>query len=465
MAVDAVAFDFGGVVIRTPFEMAAGLEDRLDLPRGSIDLAGPFDPDADPLRRRFRAGEFTELEYWHRQADRHAELIGAGPDRLRSFIDALFDAPREEVIRPETWDLQSTLRSLGMRLAVLTNDLSRFHDPAWNERMQVLDRFDPFVDLSNTGILKRDPRSYLRLLERIELPADRVLFVDDQPVNIAGAEKVGMQTVHFDVLDRPASISRVLVGRVDAHGMPHGCRGEPELGAHRPLAGSLAQADTVVGDGVGVGFGESGMIVGQPGGGGPAQMARVEAGEDPTVGFPRTAHQRIELPCEKKKLGATIDFASRGLTWARPGTHRHWTLSARSISRRPGSAARRPAPMSTPPPNTSASIERPRSFGPGSAGLRRPLVGPRPGQPSGRPAPPLPQLRRHRNGRGGHYRRVLGGGPEGVPHLVQRLRLGRRHREDPTNGRPRTRGLSGPCSTEYVSYPVCTVQNGKLRKT
>ena len=99
MAVDAVAFDFGGVVIRTPFEMAAGLEERLDLPRGSIDLAGPFDPDADPLWRRFRAGEFTELEYWHRQADRHAELIGAGPDRLRSFIDALFDAPQEEVIR------------------------------------------------------------------------------------------------------------------------------------------------------------------------------------------------------------------------------------------------------------------------------------------------------------------------------------------------------------------------------
>ena len=210
MAFDAVAFDFGGVVIRTPFEMAPGLENRLDLPRGSIDLAGPFDPDADPLWRRFQAGEFTELEYWHRQADRHAGMIGAGPDRLRSFIDALFDAPRDEVIRSETWALQSTLRSLGMRLAVLTNDLSRFHDPAWIERMQVLDRFDPFVDLSNTGILKPDPRGYLRLLDRLELPADRVLFVDDQPVNITGAEKVGMQAVHFDVLDRPASIRRVL---------------------------------------------------------------------------------------------------------------------------------------------------------------------------------------------------------------------------------------------------------------
>ena len=49
-------------------------------------------------------------------------------------------------------------------------------------------------------------------------------------------------------------------------------------------------------------------------------MARVEAGEDPTVGFARTAHQRIKLPCEKKKLGASIDFA---LAWLDMGSTRY----------------------------------------------------------------------------------------------------------------------------------------------
>ena len=210
MPSDAVAFDFGGVVIRTPFEMAPGLERRLGLPAGGIDLAGPFDPDADPLWQRFRAGEFTELGYWQRQADRHAELIGAGPDRLRSFMDALFDAPRDEVLRPDTWRLRQTLIDSGFRVAALTNDLSRFHDPAWIERMDVLDKFDPFVDLSNTGILKPDPRGYRRLLDGLGLEPDQVLFVDDQPVNIAGAEAVGLPTVHFDVLDRPTSIALVL---------------------------------------------------------------------------------------------------------------------------------------------------------------------------------------------------------------------------------------------------------------
>lgn len=97
-----------------------------------------------------------------------------------------------------------------MRVAALTNDLSRFHDPAWVERMDVLDKFDPFVDLSNTGILKPDPRGYRRVLDGLRLDPGQVLFVDDQPVNVAGAEKVGMQAIHFDVLARPASTNRVL---------------------------------------------------------------------------------------------------------------------------------------------------------------------------------------------------------------------------------------------------------------
>ena len=76
--------------------------------------------------------------------------------------------------------------------------------------MDVLDKFDPFVDLSNTGILKPDPRGYRRVLDGLRLAARQVLYIDDQPVNIAGAEKVGVPAVHFDVLDRKASITGVL---------------------------------------------------------------------------------------------------------------------------------------------------------------------------------------------------------------------------------------------------------------
>ena len=164
MAIRAVVFDFGGVVIRTPFEMAPSLKRRLGLAPGSVDLAGPFDLAADPLWQRFRAGEFTELEYWHRQADRHAEMINAGEDRQRSLMDSLFDAPRDGVLRPDTWQLRRALIDRGLRVAALTNDLSRFHDPSWIERMDVLDKFDPFVD----------PRRRRRCSESCRPPRTRV---------------------------------------------------------------------------------------------------------------------------------------------------------------------------------------------------------------------------------------------------------------------------------------------------
>jgi 5,5'-dehydrodivanillate O-demethylase len=50
------------------------------------------------------------------------------------------------------------------------------------------------------------------------------------------------------------------------------------------------------------------------------QMSLVEEGEDPTVGFTREQHERIELPCEKDKFGAGLDFA---LSWIDMGSSRY----------------------------------------------------------------------------------------------------------------------------------------------
>lgn len=51
------------------------------------------------------------------------------------------------------------------------------------------------------------------------------------------------------------------------------------------------------------------------------QMARVEAGQDPTVAFTREKRDRIALPCEKDKFGANwLEFA---LAWASQGSTRY----------------------------------------------------------------------------------------------------------------------------------------------
>jgi 5,5'-dehydrodivanillate O-demethylase len=50
------------------------------------------------------------------------------------------------------------------------------------------------------------------------------------------------------------------------------------------------------------------------------QIALVEEGKDPTVAFTREPHDRIELPCEKNKFGAGVDFA---LSWIDMGSTRY----------------------------------------------------------------------------------------------------------------------------------------------
>jgi putative hydrolase of the HAD superfamily len=64
------------------------------------------------------------------------------------------------------------------------------------------------VDGSVEGILKPDPRSYQLVASRLGVRCQDVVFLDDQPVNLAGAADVGMTAVPVDVTDPGASFAR-----------------------------------------------------------------------------------------------------------------------------------------------------------------------------------------------------------------------------------------------------------------
>lgn len=185
--------DVGGVVIKTPFELLDAV--------GSPPWFGPFDPEADALWRQMQAGAITERQYWDR---RSAELFD-GPDPVTSLMRAVFDRPEREVVRPEIVDLLEHVE----RPAALTNDLARFHDADWIARVPIVGRFEPLIDLSFEGVLKPAPEAFALACERLESEPGDVLFVDDQPTNVAGAAAVGMRTVWFDVTDPGRSADEI----------------------------------------------------------------------------------------------------------------------------------------------------------------------------------------------------------------------------------------------------------------
>ncbi len=186
--------DFGGVVIRTPFEMLHRV--------GHPEWTGPFDPSADRLWLDMQAGDLTEREYWHRRAD---EVLPNASDPVSAMMNVLFAPPADDVVRQEVLVLLGEVD----RPAVLTNDLARFHPTEWLEEMGLAKTFDPLIDLSFSGRLKPHPSAYAHAMERLGVPADQVVFADDQPQNVEGASTFGMRAVWFDVTDPEGSVSRI----------------------------------------------------------------------------------------------------------------------------------------------------------------------------------------------------------------------------------------------------------------
>jgi putative hydrolase of the HAD superfamily len=120
-----------------------------------------------------------------------------------------FGGPQSEFVRPEAEALVADARAAGLRIGVLTNETELLQGRAWIERVDVLRSVDALVDASVTGIMKPDAAAYRLALDALGLPAGRVLFVDDQPRNVAGAEAVGLAAVRFDPTDVAGSFTAV----------------------------------------------------------------------------------------------------------------------------------------------------------------------------------------------------------------------------------------------------------------
>jgi len=205
----ALLLDFGGPVLRTPFELLRGGEVRAGLPAGSLRWTGPFDPSADADWRAMQRGNLTERDYWQRKADEFAALTGREAS-FRGLMDVLFAGAEEELVRPEAREVVALATRAGLSVAVLTNDMRAFHGDEWVARMSILREMDVVVDGSVEHVLKPDPRIYRLAAERLGVDAEDCLFVDDQPGNVQGAQAVGMAALWFDVTAPGSSYATVV---------------------------------------------------------------------------------------------------------------------------------------------------------------------------------------------------------------------------------------------------------------
>lgn len=206
----ALVLDFGGVITRTIHETHTQTEKALGIPAGTLTWRGPFEPDTDPLWVTMQNGEISERDYYAQRTLEISELIGAGWTEMSEFIRAARGAEPAAIIRPEALAAIGVAKSLGHKLAILSNEMDLFYGEDFRAQLSFLDDFDVIVDASYSDILKPDSRAYLDCCEQLGLTPDDCVFVDDQQKNIAGADAVGMRTLHFDVTQPGASYEHAL---------------------------------------------------------------------------------------------------------------------------------------------------------------------------------------------------------------------------------------------------------------
>jgi putative hydrolase of the HAD superfamily len=196
--IEAVVFDYGGVLVTSPFAQIADVERHLHLPAGAINellgygLTVPEPAPGEPPTNKWHLLETGEIEldeYAEWVHGRSAEVLG-NPLDLRSMMGRGFTSM--SVLWPMIHEARQ-LKAAGYRLAILTNNIAPFRN-TWLDQLPV-ELFDVIVDSSAVGRRKPDPAIYRLTCELLEVPPERCVFLDDHPVNVRAAEALGMHGV------------------------------------------------------------------------------------------------------------------------------------------------------------------------------------------------------------------------------------------------------------------------------
>ena len=196
---DLLLLDFGGVCLLHPAELHHVAERKLGLPRGTFTWLGPLDPATDDLWVEMTQGsQLREREYWERRASDVGEAIGQQMT-VAAYMGMLFNPPTDDLIRPGCRRVVAEAKDAGLSVSILTNDLRAFHGPKWQEAISMLRVVDHIVDCSDLGVLKPDHEAFRHALDVTGHRADRVLFVDDQPLSVESAQAYGIDGLFFDI--------------------------------------------------------------------------------------------------------------------------------------------------------------------------------------------------------------------------------------------------------------------------
>ena len=191
--ISAILWDFGGVLTTSPFEAFNVLEESIGAPKDFIRSINATNPESNAWAQ-FESNQVSFDEF----DQMFAEESAARGHRI----------PGSEVIarlsgdlRPRMVDVLSICKD-NFKVACITNNVKAGEGPGMSRNAakaaavaEVMAMFDLVVESSIEGIRKPNPDIYTLTCERLDVPTQHAVFLDDLGINLKPAKALGMQTI------------------------------------------------------------------------------------------------------------------------------------------------------------------------------------------------------------------------------------------------------------------------------
>ncbi|MCK1388712.1 HAD-IA family hydrolase [Bradyrhizobium sp. 21] len=190
MAIEAVIFDFGGVLTSSPFEAFARYETERGLP---VDLIRRTNA-ANHLENAWAKFERAEVDidaFDHLFAE-ESRALGAEV-RGRDVLPLL-----QGDLRPEMVEALKRIKAQ-FKTGCITNNLPANAIGSMTGRSlyvaEVMVLFDHVIESAKIGLRKPDPRIYQLMVETLKVDPNNCVYLDDLGVNLKPAREMGMTTI------------------------------------------------------------------------------------------------------------------------------------------------------------------------------------------------------------------------------------------------------------------------------
>ena len=196
---EALLLDIGFVIIDVTWAAVDAYERATGTGPPGPEPAGR---EGDARWRAHVAGEISADRYWGEVAR------SRGLDGMTGLFRALVDVVPDELFVPDAVALMGDARAARRRVGVLSNEAYTFIGRDFFAGRPEFAGLDAFVDATELGARKPAPEAYLAAADALGVGPDDVVFLDDTPECVDGADRVGMRAILVDPFDRTPAFDR-----------------------------------------------------------------------------------------------------------------------------------------------------------------------------------------------------------------------------------------------------------------